>query len=388
MLKQIKTLGLVLVIGSMLVGCESEVEDVEIEDTNPTKQEQQIEEKEVKEEVEKQESKEEKKEEKEQTKKEGKIDKETYLNNLEKGHTEFAAALIEKLEVDELNEQEIFDIVKGSEEVNEYTFNDDIDACRLAIMKGLIKGGNASIKPEDMLEMYNYMIENNIDNVNDYYKIMNNNNEEETKEQPKEENKEVKNEDIYDVKVLDMVKDARIRYENLSDKDIKIIEKHMPEFIELGKEHAEIYNKEKGEEYKYFKYDDVFALAKSYKNEFEDDETFTYLFAAYRLAYTETIDIVETIEYSCDGTVCKQVYITDKYVNILNNYPESSCGHNYEGEYIKDHSITAEEVFEVLDTNLKHGYEVLEQTETEIVVETQGSFPETWKIDLNTRHIN
>lgn len=42
MLKQIKTLGLVLIMGSMLVGCDNEVSDIKIEDTNPSNQEQQV----------------------------------------------------------------------------------------------------------------------------------------------------------------------------------------------------------------------------------------------------------------------------------------------------------------------------------------------------------
>ena len=103
MLKQIKTLGIALVMGTMLVGCDSEVENIEIEDTNPVKQEQQVEEK-----VEKQEPTKEKKEEK--------IDKETYLNNLENSGKQVAVVLMEQFGVDELNEQQvdkIKNIIKG-----------------------------------------------------------------------------------------------------------------------------------------------------------------------------------------------------------------------------------------------------------------------------------
>lgn len=374
MLKQIKTLGIALVMGTMLVGCDSEVENIEIEDTNPVKQEQQVEEK-----VEKQEPIKEKKEEK--------IDKETYLNNLENSGKQVAVILMEQFGIDELNEQHIFDNIKGTEEVNEYTFKDDINACRLAIIKGLIEGGNVNIKPEEMLAIYNYMIENDLYNVSDYYKIMKNNEEE--KEQPKE----VKNENIYDVKVLDMIRDTNVRYEYLSNKEIKTIEKLMPEFIELGKEHAEIFNNEKGEEYKYFKYDEVYALAKTYENEFEHDYTFTYLFAAYRLAFTDYKDITEDLT-ECFGHAgkgaCDQMMITDKYTEILRGYPsEVNCGCcGYEGEYIKDHSITAEEVYEVLDKDLNNGYEVVEETENEIVVKSNGMFENVYKINLNNRHVN
>lgn len=367
MLKQIKTLGIALVMGTMLVGCDSEVENIEIEDTNPVKQEQQVEEK-----VEKQEPTKEKKEEK--------IDKETYLNNLENSGKQVAVILMEQFGIDELNEQHIFDNIKGTEEVNEYTFKDDVNACRLAIMRGLIEGGNVNIKPEEMLEIYNYMIENDLYNVGDYYKIMKNNEEE--KEQPKE----VKNENIYDVKVLDMIKDTNVRYEYLSNKEIKTIEKLMPEFIELGKEHAEIFNNEKGEEYKYFKYDEVYALAKTYENEFEHDYTFTYLFAAYRLAFTEYKNTTEEIAtcYTCR----QQRFVTDKYADILRGYPERNCGCAYEGEYIKEHNMTIEEVYKMLDENLIHGYEVLEETGNEIVVKSNGMFEDVFKINLNNRHVN
>ena len=372
MLKQIKTLGIVLVIGTMLVGCDSEVQDVEIEDTNPTQQEQQV-------------------EEKEEPKEEKKIDKETYLKNLENSGKQFAVILMENYGLDQLNEQYIFNAIKDIEEVNEYTFKDDIDVCRLASMKGLIEVGNVNIKPEDMLKMYNYMIENNIDNVGDYYKILDNN-EKETKEQPKEKQiEEVKDENIYDVEMLDKLDNANVRYQYLSKKEIRTIEKLMPEFIRLGKEHAELYNKEQKERYNYYKFSEIYDLAKTYENEFEHDMTYTYLVAAYTLAFTEHENMPEDITW-CLGEGrgrCEHMFITDKYTKILNGYPEQSCGCYFEGEYIKDHNITAEEVFNILDARLINGYKVITQDDEKVVIlKDSMAGEEVWDINLNDRHIN
>ena len=43
------------------------------------------------------------------------------------------------------------------------------DEGRLAYITGLIEGGNTDIEPEEMLTIYEYMIENNLTDVEKYY---------------------------------------------------------------------------------------------------------------------------------------------------------------------------------------------------------------------------
>ena len=136
MLKQIKTLGLSIVIGSMIV---TSVPTITFADNNKTQQVT--------------------------------VDEKTYLNNLEIGAKEMAEINLEKWGETKISTQDIFDLMKGTEEINKYSIN-DTNKCRLAIIEGLIEGGNADIKPKEMLEMYNYMIEHDIDDVDKYEKEM------------------------------------------------------------------------------------------------------------------------------------------------------------------------------------------------------------------------
>ena len=132
MLKQIKTLGLSIVIGSMIV---TSVPTITFADNNKTQQVT--------------------------------VDEKTYLNNLEIGAKEMAEINLENWGETKISTQDIFDLMKGTEEINKYSIN-DTNKCRLAIIEGLIEGGNADIKPKEMLEMYNYMIEHDIDDVDKY----------------------------------------------------------------------------------------------------------------------------------------------------------------------------------------------------------------------------
>lgn len=136
MLKQIKTLGLSLIIGSMIV---TSVPTITFADNSKTQQVT--------------------------------VDEKTYLNNLEIGAKEMAEINLENWGGAKISTQDIFDLMKGTEEINKYSI-DDINKCRLAIIEGLIEGGNADIKPKEMLEMYNYMIEHDIDDVDKYEKEM------------------------------------------------------------------------------------------------------------------------------------------------------------------------------------------------------------------------
>ena len=136
MLKQIKTLGLSIVIGSMVI---TSVPTITFADNNKTQQVT--------------------------------VDEKTYLNNLEIGAKEMAEINLENWGETKISTQDIFDLMKGTEEINKYSIN-DTNKCRLAIIEGLIEGGNADIKPKEMLEMYNYMIEHDIDDVDKYEKEM------------------------------------------------------------------------------------------------------------------------------------------------------------------------------------------------------------------------
>lgn len=136
MLKQIKTLGLSIVIGSMVI---TSVPTISFADNNKTQQVT--------------------------------VDEKTYLNNLEIGAKEMAEINLENWGETKISTQDIFDLMKGTEEINKYSIN-DTNKCRLAIIEGLIEGGNADIKPKEMLEMYNYMIEHDIDDVDKYEKEM------------------------------------------------------------------------------------------------------------------------------------------------------------------------------------------------------------------------
>ena len=137
MLKQIKTLGLSLIIGSMVI---TSVPTISFANNNNRVQQVTVDEK-------------------------------TYLNNLEKVGKQTAEMNLKQGDIDKLGTQDIFDLMKGMEEINKYSIN-DTNKCRLAIIEGLVDGGNADIKPKEMLEMYNYMIEHDIDSVSKYEKEM------------------------------------------------------------------------------------------------------------------------------------------------------------------------------------------------------------------------
>ena len=136
MLKQIKTLGLSLIIGSMMV---TSVPTITFADNNKAQQVT--------------------------------VDEKTYLNNLEKGAKQTAELNLENWDESKLDVQDVFDIMKNTEEINKFSI-DDTNKCRLAILEGLIEGGNVDIKPKEMLDMYNYMIEHDIDDVDKYEKEM------------------------------------------------------------------------------------------------------------------------------------------------------------------------------------------------------------------------
>ena len=136
MLKQIKTLGLSLIIGSMIV---TSVPIITFADNNKAQQVT--------------------------------VDEKTYLNNLEKGARQTAELNLENWNKSKLDVQDVFDIMKNTEEINKFSI-DDTNKCRLAILEGLIEGGNIDIKPKEMLDMYNYMIEHDIDDVDKYEKEM------------------------------------------------------------------------------------------------------------------------------------------------------------------------------------------------------------------------
>ena len=136
MLKQIKTLGLSLIIGSMMV---ISVPTITFADNNKAQQVT--------------------------------VDEKTYLNNLEKGAKQTAELNLENWDESKLDVQDVFDIMKNTEEINKFSI-DDTNKCRLAILEGLIEGGNVDIKPKEMLDMYNYMIEHDIDDVDKYEKEM------------------------------------------------------------------------------------------------------------------------------------------------------------------------------------------------------------------------
>ena len=136
MLKQIKTLGLSLIIGSMMV---TSVPTITFADNNKVQQVT--------------------------------VDEKTYLNNLEKGAKQTAELNLENWDESKLDVQDVFDIMKNTEEINKFSI-DDTNKCRLAILEGLIEGGNVDIKPKEMLDMYNYMIEHDIDDVDKYEKEM------------------------------------------------------------------------------------------------------------------------------------------------------------------------------------------------------------------------
>ena len=137
MLKQIKTLGLSLIIGSMVI---TSVPTISFANNNNRVQQVTVDEK-------------------------------TYLNNLEKVGKQTAEMNLKQGDIDKLGTQDIFDLMKGMEEINKYSIN-DTNKCRLAIIEGLVDGGNVDIKPKEMLEMYNYMIEHDIDSVSKYEKEM------------------------------------------------------------------------------------------------------------------------------------------------------------------------------------------------------------------------
>ena len=136
MLKQIKTLGLSLIIGSMMV---ISVPTITFAGNNKAQQVT--------------------------------VDEKTYLNNLEKGAKQTAELNLENWDESKLDVQDVFDIMKNTEEINKFSI-DDTNKCRLAILEGLIEGGNVDIKPKEMLDMYNYMIEHDIDDVDKYEKEM------------------------------------------------------------------------------------------------------------------------------------------------------------------------------------------------------------------------
>ena len=136
MLKQIKTLGLSLIIGSMMV---TSVPTITFAGNNKAQQVT--------------------------------VDEKTYLNNLEKGAKQTAELNLENWDESKLDVQDVFDIMKNTEEINKFSI-DDTNKCRLAILEGLIEGGNVDIKPKEMLDMYNYMIEHDIDDVDKYEKEM------------------------------------------------------------------------------------------------------------------------------------------------------------------------------------------------------------------------
>jgi hypothetical protein len=137
MLKQIKTLGLSLIIGSMVI---TSVPTISFANNNNRVQQVTVDEK-------------------------------TYLNNLENVGKQTAEINLKQGDIDKLGTQDVFDLMKGMEEINTYSIN-DTNKCRLAIIEGLVDGGNVDIKPKEMLEMYNYMIEHDIDNVSKYEKEM------------------------------------------------------------------------------------------------------------------------------------------------------------------------------------------------------------------------
>ena len=137
MLKQIKTLGLSLIIGSVVI---TSVPTISFANNNNRVQQVTVDEK-------------------------------TYLNNLEKVGKQTAEMNLKQGDIDKLGTQDIFDLMKGMEEINKYSIN-DTNKCRLAIIEGLVDGGNVDIKPKEMLEMYNYMIEHDIDSVSKYEKEM------------------------------------------------------------------------------------------------------------------------------------------------------------------------------------------------------------------------
>lgn len=119
------------------------------------------------------------------------------LNNFRKSGVEVASKNLEASNTDNLSIQDIFDIVKSTEDANKNMFSKvNKDEGRLAYITGLIEGGNTDIEPEEMLTIYEYMIENNLTDVEKYYEKDKKEEKKETvKEEPKKVDKEVE-EDI------------------------------------------------------------------------------------------------------------------------------------------------------------------------------------------------
>ena len=120
------------------------------------------------------------------------------LNNFRKSGVEVASKNLEATNTDNLSIQDIFDIVKSTEDANKNMFSKvNKDEGRLAYITGLIEGGNTDIEPKEMLNIYKYMIENNLTDVDKYYEK---DKKEEEKETVKEEPKKVDNEKEEEIK--------------------------------------------------------------------------------------------------------------------------------------------------------------------------------------------
>ena len=188
MLNNIKRLGLVLVIGSMMVGC-SDVSSTTTETVEQNREEMNVEQSNTnKEEPKKEETK---VEEKQEIEKE--LSEKDILNNFRKSGVEVASKNLEASNVDNLSIQDIFDIVKSTEDVNKNMFSKvNKDEGRLAYITGLIEGGNTDIEPKEMLNIYKYMIENNLTDVEKYYeKDKKEEKKDIVKEEPKKEDNEI-----------------------------------------------------------------------------------------------------------------------------------------------------------------------------------------------------
>ena len=151
MLKQIKALGLVLVIGMVLnlVGCE-DVEEVEIQDTNPQVQEQI-----------------------DELTEEQKLD---ILKNVAKNQ---AIDIMEEKGIDCLGLENAFNIMLAA--MNDKTTTEamglDIETIKLVTAEGMLEVANYNdgTMAEDIVRMCDYIVANNVEpkDEDEYYMIMN-----------------------------------------------------------------------------------------------------------------------------------------------------------------------------------------------------------------------
>ena len=170
----------------------------------------------------------------------------------------------------------------------------------------------------------------------------------------------------FDLKTMSKYMGAMVEYDYLTKKDIKTIKDHAPEFIDLGKKGAEMIT-DNGVDFP--NNTEAMDLAESYKDEFENEHAFWYLYIIYEISLVENNSNPEVINV-CRHHNCDKQFITDKYTNLLYLYPSGECGCEYDkGVYLKEHKITAEEAYSVLNNDYGYkGLEIIKQDDTELVV--------------------